>query len=143
MADPSYHTPGEIDILLGADILPSLLLKGTVEGQKGEPMAIETVFGWILIGPVNLHAQRNRVSLCLSISEPLDETLKAFWEIEELPSVPHLSPEDIEAETFYKSSTTRLASGRFMVRLPFRKPLPLLGDSKAIALQRLKALNYA
>lgn len=32
LADPSYHTPGEVDILLGADILPSLLLDGKVDG---------------------------------------------------------------------------------------------------------------
>lgn len=141
LADPCYHTPGEIDILLGADILPSLLLDGKVDGQSGEPMAIETVFGWILMGPVDTSANSNALSLCLSISEPLDETLKRFWEVEELPMVHHLSSDDIEAETFYKSTTTRLATGRFMVRLPFRKSCPLLGNSKAIALQRFKALE--
>lgn len=141
LADPSYHTPGEIDILLGADILPSLLLDGKISGKCGEPMAIETVFGWILMGPVHSHGQTNPITLCLTTSEPLDNTLKAFWELEELPSVHHLSSDDIEAEHFYKTTTTRLASGRFMVRLPFRQPSPQLGDSKTFALQRFKTLE--
>lgn len=143
LADPSFHTPGAIDLLLGADILPSLLLDGRQAGQYCEPLALETVFGWILMGPVDIRGQPAITSLCLSISdsEPLDSTLKKFWELEELPSIRHLSPDDTEAETFYTRTTTRLPSGRFMVKLPFRTPFPLLGDSKAIAMQRLKALE--
>lgn len=53
----------------------------------------------------------------------------------------HLSPDDTKAETFYAQTNTRLASGQFMVKLPLRTPLPLLGDSKTIAMQRLKALE--
>lgn len=141
LADPLYHTPGEIDILLGADILPSLLLDGKIDGQNGEPMAIETVFGWILMGPVDISATANALSLCLSISEPLDETLKRFWEIEELTSVRHLSPDDTIAENIYRTTTTRLSSGRFMVTIPFRTPRPILGESKSLATQRFKALE--
>lgn len=89
LADPTYHIPGEIDILLGADILPSVLLERKISGECGEPMAIETVFGWILMGPVSSHGETSPITLCLSTAEPLDHTLKKFWELEEncLPSI--------------------------------------------------------
>lgn len=47
LADPTYNTPGSIDLLLGADILPSILLSGQSIGKAGETLALETVFGWV------------------------------------------------------------------------------------------------
>lgn len=80
-------------------------------------MAMETVFGWVLMGKVDIAS--SVTSLCLSILEPLDVALKNFWELEELPAIRHLSPDDTRAEEFYQKTTTRLSSGRFMVNIPF------------------------
>ncbi|KAL5245974.1 hypothetical protein ACI65C_013382 [Semiaphis heraclei] len=49
LADPLYHRPQPVDLLLGADILPLLILDGKAAGQPGEPSAFETLFGWILM----------------------------------------------------------------------------------------------
>lgn len=38
LADPLYHLPGDIDLLLGADILPSILLSGHISGRVGNPL---------------------------------------------------------------------------------------------------------
>lgn len=141
LADPSYHTPGAIDLLLGADILPILLQDGKRTGQVGEPMALETVLGWVLMGATQSIISSSVTSLCLSVSESLDNTLKQFWEVEELSSTRHTSPDDIIAENIYKTTTTRLSSGRFMVSLPFRINRPLLGNSKSVAMQRFRALE--
>jgi len=109
LADPSYNILGTIDLLLGADLLPSIYLDGMQRGLVGEPVAMNTIFGWVLL---------------------------------ELPITCHLSPADMAAEQIYQSTTTRLSSGRFVVSLPFRKPFPLLGDSRTLALQRFKALEF-
>lgn len=53
-----------------------------------------------------------------------------------------LSPDDQVAETIYKTKTTRLPTGRFMVIIPLQKSCPVLGDSKSGALQRFKALKH-
>jgi len=142
LADPSYNTPGTIDLLLGADLLPSIYLDGMQRGQVGEPLAMNTVFGWVLLGPMESCDRSSITTLCLTVSEPLDLVLKQFWELEELPITYHLSPADIAAEKIYQSTTTRLSSGRFVVSLPFLTTLPLLGDSKTVALQRFKALEF-
>lgn len=141
LADPSYHLPGQIDLLLGADMFPSLVLTGQRRGQTGEPMAMETIFGWVLVGPIQSPPSASLSSFCISVFETLDKNLKKFWELEELQTTQHLSKDESTAEKFYQQTTTRLASGRFMVKLPFKSPLPLLGDSKTMALQRYRSLE--
>ncbi|XP_022167349.1 uncharacterized protein LOC111031631, partial [Myzus persicae] len=111
LVDPSYNTPGPIDLLLGADLLPSVFLDGTRKGQVGEPLAMNSVFGWVLMGPTDLNDRSSVATLSVNISEPIDSLIKKF------------------------------CSGRFVVTLPFLKPRPLLGDSKTLALQRFKALE--
>lgn len=78
LADPTYHRPGAIDMLLGADILPSMFLNGQRTGQTGEPMAMETVFGWVLMEPTAIN-QVSIHSFNVTILEKLDVTLKQFW----------------------------------------------------------------
>ncbi|XP_029341258.1 uncharacterized protein LOC103311969 [Acyrthosiphon pisum] len=129
LADPLYHRPQAVDLLLGADILPMLLLNGKATGKPGEPIAFETVFGWILMGPVDRNAQSNVTAMCLSVAETLDLSIRRFWELEELPIVRHLSPDERAAEEIHKKTTTRLRTRRFMVSLAFRKASPLLGPS--------------
>ncbi|CAI6345421.1 unnamed protein product [Macrosiphum euphorbiae] len=141
LADPSYHLPGQIDLLLGADMFPSLMLTGQRMGRFGEPMAMETIFGWVLVGPIQSPGSGPIKSFCISVFETLDITIKKFWELEELQVQHRLTPEESIAEKFYQDTTTRLDSGRFMVNLPFKSARPLLGDSKTTALQRYKSLE--
>lgn len=61
--------------------------------------------------------------------------------MKELPGIYHLSSDDTALENFDKSTTTRLNTGNFIVRTPFKLPLPLLGDSKTVTLRRFKVLE--
>ena len=55
LADPSYHIPSQIDILLGTDLFPQILTnQSTRVGAASEPIAQATVFGWALCGPIRL-----------------------------------------------------------------------------------------
>ena len=54
LADPGYHLPDRIDILLGADSLNVIMRDEGRRGTAGEPMAQSTAFGWVLSGPVSL-----------------------------------------------------------------------------------------
>jgi len=94
------------------------------------------------MGPTDVHDGPSVTTLCLNVSDPIDSLIKKFWELEELPITCHLSPADIAAEKIYTTTTTRLSSGRFVVTLPFLSLRPLLGDSKTLALQRFKALEF-
>lgn len=51
LADPLWHVPGEVELLLGAKLFPYLLLHDKIISPTA-PSAIETVFGYILMGEV-------------------------------------------------------------------------------------------
>ena len=50
-ADSNFHTPGDIDILIGADLFYDFLREGFIRTQLGGPIAQNTVFGWVIAGP--------------------------------------------------------------------------------------------
>ncbi len=52
LADVNALKPVKIDILLGAELYPSIIRNGCISGQPGQPSALNTVFGWVLIGKV-------------------------------------------------------------------------------------------
>ena len=52
LADPNFHLPGRIDLLLGENILSRLLHPPEVRmGPEGTPSAWKTVFRWVIRGP--------------------------------------------------------------------------------------------
>ncbi|XP_070144645.1 uncharacterized protein [Drosophila kikkawai] len=56
LADPAFFESSDIDVLIGADILPSVLLGGSKNNIFGSLLAQETIFGWVLTGPVSTTA---------------------------------------------------------------------------------------
>lgn len=142
LADPTYQIPGPVDILLGADIFPSLVTGKRISGQLSEPVAFETLFGWVLMGPTASTSDVPITSLLVIENMKLDNSLTTFWELEEPPQTKHESPDDSQAELHFTSTIHRLDSGRFSVGLPLRTPRPILGDSKKGALQRFKYLEH-
>lgn len=53
LADPKFGTPGPVAILLGAEVIGSLLDNGFMPGKNGMPHAMCTKLGWILFGPIS------------------------------------------------------------------------------------------
>ncbi|CAG4971201.1 unnamed protein product [Colias eurytheme] len=95
LADPSFHTPNKIDLLLGADVYSQILLKGLVRGPPGTVIAQHTAFGWILSGKIHDEgitvvedgSCNNVVSMHLTQCNE-NELLKKFWELESEPTKP-------------------------------------------------------
>ncbi|XP_071653979.1 uncharacterized protein [Temnothorax longispinosus] len=108
LADPRYHRPGPIDILIGAEIFASLLRDGRRVGKKGEPDAFNSVFGWVLVGSVSTQAPGSTHSFMTLDS--LDASLSRFWQLDEIPSVPPYSQEDKRCEELFAQTTRRDAS---------------------------------
>ena len=50
LADPEFGTSGHIDVLLGIDIFVEALCHGRWKGPSGSPIALETIFGWVICG---------------------------------------------------------------------------------------------
>ncbi|KAG5861531.1 hypothetical protein JTB14_008832 [Gonioctena quinquepunctata] len=50
LADPNFNMFSPIDMLLGADVFPQILIGNKIIGSRvNEPFAIETVLGWIVM----------------------------------------------------------------------------------------------
>ena len=103
LADPEFHKPSEIDLLIGVKLFYKLLCVGQIS-LKNHPHAIlqKTQLGWIVAGEISGSPSKNMVQ-CHFIrhSTPLDANLKQFWEIEELPSLKFLSQEEQACEEHF------------------------------------------
>lgn len=154
LADAKFNIPGPIDILIGAELVPYVLRSGRIFGNESEPVALETVFGWILQGKAHFETSNLAVSnqttssTCgvischAAIDTSFDYTFQRFWELEQVPkNLRVLSPEESQCESLYKNSVQRDATGRFTVALPFRHSNPDFGDSYTQAHRRLLLLE--
>ena len=143
-ADPLFHRPGRIDVLLGADVLPY------VQNTSATPssiLAVETVFGHAFMGTYHptISDLPVKASIQLATELPSQPTLKHliqevawFWEVENplLMASPY-STEELRVLKHYHDTFKYLSSpGKYQVTLPRRLENRPLGESKTRALQR-------
>ncbi|XP_029157227.1 uncharacterized protein LOC114929730 [Nylanderia fulva] len=144
LADPTPVSAESIDLIIGADLYPELLLDGIRKGTSGQPIAQRTIFGWVLSGPTSDAGAPHRsvtVQHCAS-ADNLDRELRCFWEVEEVPRRALLSPEEQQCEQHFAQTHSRDADGRYVVRLPFRRGPPIdIGESRFIAERSLSSLH--
>ena len=150
LADPDYHNPGRIDLLLGSPLLPHLMANQLGRrGEKDEPVAQHTPFGWILGGPAqplnpsSIVAAYHQTPLIqdaapLTDDSNLDHLLQRMWKEQE-PDEGVLTPTQTEqqVEDHYQATTTYLPdSQRYEVTLPKKDSINQLGASRTQAISR-------
>ena len=143
LADDRFNVPGPIDFLVGADLYPDILYKtgNTIVGSK--PAALKTVFGWVILGPVNSSQISNEsaYSFLAMVNTPLENTLRLFWESEEVNRTPSLDPLDSLAEEHFIKTHSRDTSGRYSVALPFKPDCVMPGYNRDVALKNFVSLE--
>lgn len=118
----------------------SLSLEGGVwRGQPGEPAAHSTVFGWVVMGALSDASTSSSVaSHHMSALPDLQQDLRRFWELEDLPDKRRLTPDEERCERLFVNTHRRDPEGRYIVRLPRKETLATgLGTSRHGALQML------
>ena len=146
LADPEYHTPGRIDILLGAEMAPKVMVKLLLrDGLPSQPIAQATHFGWVISGPVT---RRDPNSLpmtsnyhqtpILQTETQMEPLLRGFWKSEETePEEPPLSTIEEQVEEHFSKTVTYIpAESRYKVTLPKHSTITTLGDSRPQAISR-------
>ncbi|OXA41905.1 uncharacterized protein LOC110859593 [Folsomia candida] len=161
LADEKWHTPDDIDMLVGASLVYGLINGDKRHGQLGQPFALSSDIGWLVVGEVgqtdtgaitNFHTQGSPNMQSATVPQQsqvrvtdvdLDKRLRSFWELEEVPfSTPRpLTQEEQQCEEHYVTHTTQQQDGRFVVSLPFKTTPPDLGSSREMALQRLRQIE--
>ncbi|XP_058987604.1 uncharacterized protein LOC131806835 [Musca domestica] len=137
LADPKFAMSDQVDILLGGDVYPQIVLDGVHRNVLGSLLAQETIFGWVLTGPIANPSPvsfTTCVSFCTAVE--MDKLLEKFWELEEPPKVTEYSPEEEYCEEVYQKTTKRLPDGRYMVSLPFK---PQFEGGTVLGISRTKA----
>ncbi|XP_046862763.1 uncharacterized protein LOC124456335 [Xenia sp. Carnegie-2017] len=76
----------EVNVLVGADYLWSLQKGRIMRGKQGEPVAIETVLGWVVSGPVGSTDKNQpataQVNFCSANKTCIN--VENFWDLESL-----------------------------------------------------------
>ncbi|XP_048002935.1 uncharacterized protein LOC125239404 [Leguminivora glycinivorella] len=144
LADPGWYKPAEIDILVGGAIFWDLITNGKIKLGPNKPLLKNSVFGWLVVGQTMLNnnstTTKTKTEHC-GFSREIRNQLSKFWELEEVPTVPVLSPEEEACEEHFKQNTRRLADGRFCVTLPLKDQPDVLGDSYRLARKRFDSLE--
>ncbi|XP_062550105.1 uncharacterized protein LOC134214825 [Armigeres subalbatus] len=142
LADPSFHTPDEIQMIIGAELFFDLIKTGRMKLAEGTPTLIETQLGWIVSGPVKAIQIGPTHAVCQlnHIDDQLNRTLVKFWELETCIEASPYTPAEQAIEEHYERTTSRDESGRYIVKLPFNQNKSQLGDSLETARVRFNRL---
>ena len=147
LADPLYHKPGPIDILLGQNVFQHLFLEGRVQGPPDTPAAWRTVFGWTVMGLYEETSPAKAITASAhfvdstQVNQASDKLLYKFWELEEPKNYDKLfTPEELRVEKHYEQTHKYIKERqRYMVSLPKSVSDMQLGESRSQALNRAKA----
>ncbi|XP_067631850.1 uncharacterized protein [Eurosta solidaginis] len=139
LADPQYSIPSKIDVVIGSDITPQILTEGLLRNVSGTLLAQNTIFGWILSGPVAEKVSTFSTHVTECTDDPINQLLRQFWEQEEVHQTQQRSADDEYCEALYRTTTIREEDGRYRVKLPFKLEFPAnlaLGHSRPAAQQQ-------
>lgn len=139
MADPNFHIPADIDMLIGIFHFLQLLKTGRLQLNDNLPELQETHFGWVVAGDIDDVSTSQQ---CLAaITDSISEVLRQFWELEEISESVSQSTKQDECEKLFQSTHRRDETGRYVVSLPFRESVQELGDNRNLAMRRFLSLE--
>ncbi|XP_036346166.1 uncharacterized protein LOC118755440 [Rhagoletis pomonella] len=123
LADKRFFVNEPVDLVLGGDIYPQIILSGMRKNVLNTLLAQETVFGWILTGRADSVSPTNNIVSYFN-ELTLDKQLAAFWELEDVPKKKGINEDDKYCEELFKATTTRNTDGKYIVSLPFKRDFP-------------------
>ncbi|XP_063989077.1 uncharacterized protein LOC135168628 [Diachasmimorpha longicaudata] len=140
LADPEFHIPRPIDMLIGAGPTFSLFAIGQINlSSHGNDLYLQkTRLGWVIAGNAPMK-QSSKEPACHFTQ--LETQVAKFWLTEEVTKEKPRSKEDKKCEVHFIENVTRAETGRYTVRLPFRESKKGFGDSYVSALKRFLALE--
>ncbi|XP_044586047.1 uncharacterized protein LOC123266078 [Cotesia glomerata] len=101
LADPEFHIPRPVDVLIGSGTTLSLLSVGQINCSQNDCDLIlqKTQLGWVVAGGVI--DDKNILSVTCQLTD-LSSQLTKFWTIEDISSSDSRSIEDSTCETYYQ-----------------------------------------
>lgn len=141
LADPNFAVPSRIELLLGAGVWGTIIEEGVKRNDDGLT-AQKTSLGWAIFGggqrvggclPRALHARPR--------DSDLNETIRKFWESEELSTDRKRSLDEEWVENNFAATHGRDATGRYVVTIPIDPKAGPLGESRSQAKNRFLSME--
>lgn len=133
----------ELSVLIGADYYWQIV-SGRVERLTESLVALESIFGWTVQGPIPMLSVTDTtcMQICLEEDTQISKQLRAFWEVESLGILNKTteSPEEIEAVQHF-NQTVRFKDGRYQVELPWKPNKQELQNNFKVAKTRFERLK--
>ena len=129
LADPRFHRPAPIEILLSAGPTLASLCVGQLDISQanGPDLRLQkTRFGWVIGGSPT---SQSLAYAFHTSTTALQADLARFWEIDEGPPTARISESERQCEEHFRNHVQRTNEGRYVV-----------GSSKAMAMKRLTSL---
>ncbi|XP_029054039.2 uncharacterized protein LOC114881420 [Osmia bicornis bicornis] len=144
LADNDFLTPRPVDLIIRADFYERIINPNIIKGSPATPIAQLSIFGWLVIGPVNESPSNTNYShfaVAHDDQSNLQELLTKFWVQEESPmdAPSTLTPEEEECEAHFCATHSRDHTGRYIVCIPLKAPASPLGNSHKIAQRCLQS----
>lgn len=158
LADPNFNKPGDVHLLLGADILFQALLPqpaateesggdAAASSHPDQPSLLHTSFGYIIAGQIATSSASNKVVslFCRTCESDISESISKFWKADQVHEIyPEKLPEVEYTENHFKDNV-ELNDNKFQVTIPLKVPMVdmnhELGDSFHLALSRFLNLE--
>jgi len=79
LADPNFNIPGDIDLLIGAQLFWQLVCVGQIRACKAHPTLQKTKLGWVISGTAHESSNKKMVASChLAATNELDKSISRF-----------------------------------------------------------------
>lgn len=130
LADPGFHSPEQVEMLIGNQWFLRLLMSGKMQLAEDLPKLCETKIGWVLGGAIGDCAALGGVVRAQATTiEDLSASIQRFWNVEGVPEQFQGSTEEEECEKHFLATHRRNEVGRYVVELPLKKEVEEIGDN--------------
>ncbi|XP_055622571.1 uncharacterized protein LOC129766130 [Toxorhynchites rutilus septentrionalis] len=148
LADPNFHVKGPVDILLGARVFYQVLGSRQIRTAHG-PTYIESKLGWLAAGSLHHNGTYgapvsvSTLSLCIERKCATCHFKKCKERGDEIASEQETNTIliDNEVEQHFKTTHFINADGKYVVRIPLKEEINVLGSSREQADRRLLSLE--
>jgi len=144
LADPSFGSLAAIELLLGADVFPQVLRHKRQSLGPGLPTAFDTIFGWIILGPIDqqFFSAPTQSFVTSLFTTSIESMMERFWHVEEPDEAPSSFTDEGKCVDIFARESYRDDFGRFVVPLPFRlSPTPTFQGCLQMAVSRFERLK--
>ena len=140
---------GEVGLLIGMDVPELQWSLEERRGERGEPFARRTLFGWTIVGPTSRHelsepGQTHIVDVNVTLIDPLRKALEQQWmhDFGDLDSTEKesMSVNDRKALKIMQD-TVAIVKGKYRLAIPWKVEPETLPNNRRTAEVRLKHLK--